>query len=179
LGVISVDYDENGNVVSATVIDSSGHAVLDEAVLQTVREQYRLRDNGGSGSTVLSIDMTIDGSDFNRDARERGDRRAIEIPAPPVADEPAPTNTAVEAIVEPKPSVEPSPNPIPDTNSTAPTTTPLPASETPVEAVTPAEPEVIPTTAIPPNLPEAIPVAPESPQPIDMPPTYQAPQPVK
>jgi TonB family protein len=105
---VLVDYDENGNVVSATLVDSSGHTVLDQAVLEAVQEKYRLNDSGGAGSTVLSVDMTIDGSEFNRQAEERGDRRTVDIPPPaPIADDPTPANTAAEPIAEPEPLISP------------------------------------------------------------------------
>lgn len=192
---VLVDYDENGNVVGATLVDSSGHTVLDQAVLETVREKYRLRDTGGAGSTVLSVDMTIDGSEFNRQAEERGDRRAIDIPPPaPVADEPVPANTAVE-------SVEPEPQSAPTTPATA-TSTPAPQpSEAPVESPsapqeataplpanstepTPSDAPVAPVETSPAPIQEAIEPPPEpiytepAPEPAYTEPAYTEPEPI-
>jgi TonB family protein len=175
---VLVDYDENGNVIGATLVDSSGHTVLDEAVLETVRERYRLRDTGGSGSTVLSIDMTIDGSEFNQQAESRGDRRAVDIPPPaPVAEEPTPSDTAAEPIADP---IIPAP-----TNDT-PTT---PAPESPQEAAAPAAPVPLPDPIADPQ-PEPPAAAPEpayvpppepayeEPDPVPLPePIYEAPAP--
>nr|RNJ65127.1 MAG: TonB family protein [Leptolyngbya sp. IPPAS B-1204] len=194
---VLVDYDENGNVVSATLVDSSGHTVLDEAVLETVREKYRLDDSGGAGSTVLSIDMTIRGSDFNRQAEERGDRREVNVPPPaPIVEQPgeqpveqpsAPSNTAAEPIDQPEPLVQP-------TGSPAPTTAPAqPEAPTPQEAAAPSEPptetltdptttDLLPPTTVPEAVPDPIeaPVEPP-PEPAYVPPPepeYIPPEPV-
>ncbi|MCU0527347.1 MAG: TonB family protein [Elainella sp. Prado103] len=133
---VLVDYDENGNVISATLVDSSGHTVLDQAVLEAVQEKYRLDDSGGAGSTVLSVDMTIDGSEFNRQAEERGDRRAVDIPPPPpVVTEPEPANTATEPITAPESLIEATDEPA----GTPMPTSPMPTSptEVPPESIAP------------------------------------------
>lgn len=185
---VLVDYDEDGNVVGATLVDSSGHTVLDEAVLETVREKYRLNDSGGAGSTVLSVDMTIGGSDFNRQAEERGDRRAVDIPPPaPIAEEPVPSDTAAESILENEAQSTPSDSAIPTSPSPTPTPPALTPSSEPAAEVTPpaatpgtvpeAVPEVIPE-AVPETLPEPVPEpVPEPPESDSLPPepAYEAP----
>jgi TonB family protein len=179
---VMVDYDENGNVVSATLVDSSGHTVLDEAVLETVRERYRLRDNSGSGSTVLSVDMTIDGSDFNREAQERGDRREVNIPPPhPVAAEEVPTNEATTPTETTPPAIAPSESVLrdvpPESPSPEPAEPPVAPSPEAATTQTPSAPSVLEAV---PSVLEAVP-SPEAPavlQPAPEPTYVPPPEPV-
>ena len=145
---VSVEVDENGRVIGASLVGSSGNAALDQAVLETVREQYEFEGVGNGGATIpIEVDMTLEGSDFNRRARERGDRTSIETqdsapvatPAPePIestATEPAvaptePLPALYPAIAEPTPSISPSEPVLEETPAANP------------EPVTPVEPDL-------------------------------------
>lgn len=119
---VNVEVDENGRVVGVSLVGSSGNADLDQAVLETVREQYEFEGVGDGGATIpIEVDMTLDGSDFNRRARERGDQTSIETQAPAPVAEPAPrpiestpaapTVAPIELLPTPSPtSAEPTPS---------------------------------------------------------------------
>jgi TonB family protein len=199
-----VDVDANGNVIGVILTGSSGNAALDQAVLETVREQYEFQGVGSGGASIpIEVDMTLEGSDANRAAREQGERREVTVPsAAPVAEDSSPTEAATEvpqaspqaapteplnpsSATDPTPqspeaaSEEPQPtesSPVPSTESS-----PLLPEETPLPEVAPASPESV---LEPEPIPEAIPsepayVEPEpvNEAPIDAAPIPSAPQP--
>jgi TonB family protein len=85
---VNVDVDSNGRVVGVTLTGSSGNAAIDRAVIETVRRRYQFEGVGANGASIpLEVDMTVQGSERNRNARRRGDRRRITV----TEDAPAPT----------------------------------------------------------------------------------------
>ena len=85
---IMVDINSDGAVTSASLVGSSGHASLDQAALSAVRNRWRFQPiRGGASGVVVSVVMTIEGSDLNQRAQEQGDRESVEIPSQETAAE--------------------------------------------------------------------------------------------
>ena len=77
---LSINISEGGQVTSATLTGSSGHSALDQAALSTVRGAWRFQPvDGGAYGVPVSVVMTLEGTDFNREAQERGDRQSLDI----------------------------------------------------------------------------------------------------
>jgi TonB family protein len=145
---VNVEVDENGRVTGVSLVGSSGNAALDQAVLETVREQYEFEGVGTGGATIpVEVDMTLEGSDLNRRARERGDRTSIETPAS--APEPI-ESTATEPAVAPTEAI---PKPTSVSPPAAPVPTPEPASAIaePTPSLSPSEPVLEETPAASPE----------------------------
>ncbi|TVQ16106.1 MAG: TonB family protein [Leptolyngbya sp. DLM2.Bin15] len=81
---IMVDISPSGAVVYANVVSSSGSSVLDQAAVSTVRGQWRFQPiSGGANGVMVSVVMTISGSDLNRRAQEQGNRESLDLPSEP------------------------------------------------------------------------------------------------
>jgi TonB family protein len=131
---VSVDVDEAGRVISVTLIGTSGSPELDQAVMDTVRRQWQFQGtNGGASNIPVQVDMTLEGSDFNREATQRGNREEITVPsAAPVGEEAV--EEVPESIAEP-PMAAPS---VGDSSAPSPTSAPETApSEDTRDTVTP------------------------------------------
>jgi len=134
---IMVDINSNGNVTSATLVGSSGNSALDQAALSTVRRRWRFQPiRGGASGVVVSVVMSIQGSDLNQRATERGDRESVEIPSPDVATEEDNTEESAES---PDPSGE-SPS---EDASNAPSTGPVAPDDAPEATAEPISPETV------------------------------------
>jgi TonB family protein len=157
---MAVDLDSRGRVVGVRLANSSGNAALDRAVLETVREQWRFESvRGGANNIPVEVFMTVAQSELNQQARDWGDRTAIEIPdagfaSPPIAPtaaQPVPSSESVAPIVESAPEV--SPEPIPES---VPESVPPAIPEPVLESVPPVVPEPVPET-VQESLPESSP----------------------
>ena len=147
---VSLEYDENGNVVGAVLEQSSGNAALDQAALEAARN-YQLDSGGRSGSVSIEVDFGIEGSERSRAARQRGERDSVTTSTPEreVVQEPMRESTAPSPEAEiPAPSEEPPAEP--------------PAETTQPEVNPPAEPEPAP-------LPEPGPLPEPEPEPLPEP----------
>jgi TonB family protein len=89
---VQVDINPDGTVRSVTLVQSSGNAAIDQAAIQSARSSSFQPVSGGA-SVPIEYDLTIEGSQRNRDAQRRGDRRSVEVPTEP--DE-IPSQTAQE-----------------------------------------------------------------------------------
>jgi len=174
---VIAETDEQGRVVGVTLIESSGNADLDQAVLEQVRREYEF-DGAGAGAAIpIEVDMTIEGSDYNREAAERGQRTEVELPAQ-AAEEPSETPETAAESTEPdapaatsiEPQLEPSLIPTPETDEQPQIidSSPVPSSPaSPPASETEAQPEVSDTPEVtePEPLPELLdePIEPEPP----------------
>lgn len=175
---IMVDINPDGAVTSASLVGSSGHASLDQAALSAVRSRWRFQPiRGGASGVVISVVMTIEGSDLNQRAQEQGDRESVEIPSQETAaeetsdDESTASNSSEEeSDASSSTQSEPSANDLSDTNPESPpseltTTQPTspseaPASSTPdVQADEPTESSSSSEPPAPPPVPEPSPDA--------------------
>lgn len=79
--VISVTYDESGQVIRAEIEVSSGNAAFDRAALDEALDKWRFSDSQGVGGQV-SVDVTfvMEGSDQYAEAQQAGEIRSIELP---------------------------------------------------------------------------------------------------
>lgn len=162
---VVAETDAQGRVVSVILMESSGNPDLDQAVLEQVRREYEF-DGAGAGTTIpIEIDMTIEGSDYNREVTERGERTEVELPATATEPSETPESAAVEPI-DPSPSADPAP--------VEPLSTPEPEPEPTREPASESEPASPPTTTRQPEIIDSFPVpseldpsllAPEEPQP--------------
>ncbi len=83
---INVQFDANGNVVSVTLVHTSGNPELDQAALASA-QRWRFDAGGQSGSVSVEIPFVIEGSDRHREAQQQGERESATIPDPgPTAD---------------------------------------------------------------------------------------------
>ncbi|PSB05390.1 hypothetical protein C7B76_31605, partial [filamentous cyanobacterium CCP2] len=167
---VSVDVGPDGRVIGVTLTGTSGNPDLDQAVLQTIREQYQFEGVSEGGETIpVVVDMTIQGSERNRRARQQGERTEIELPG---SEPPAQAESPVEPPIEPAlrtpdpetPAVTPDPAASPEAAPTEAETVPSPDSPT-VESTPlpelPAEPEE-PIAPVEETLPAEAPPEPES-----------------
>ncbi|MEB3214083.1 MAG: TonB family protein [Leptolyngbyaceae bacterium] len=162
---IMVDINANGNVTSATLVGSSGNSALDQAALSAVRNRWRFQPiRGGASGVVVSVVMTIQGSDLNRRASEQGDRQSVEVPSSDLAEEEngdTPTaSSSDESSTEDSPNATSSPQsdeapqndgaqtgseadttPTPAAESSSPEPTPQPTSESESPSVPAAQPD--------------------------------------
>lgn len=176
---VAVDVDGNGHVISVRLLNSSGHAELDEAAIQAARKWKFSPSAAGQQGIPAKVDFQLEGSEYAQRSQaqrqQREQERLPEIPAPTGEDTakvtPPPTNTI---------------NPNPDSPQTPPAETPPPAaivtpnptnnvpSETPAPAIAPP-----PTNEPVETEPEAI--APEAPPPANElpPPPAEDPPPIE
>jgi TonB family protein len=183
---MAVDLDSRGRVVGVRLANSSGNSALDRAVLETVRERWQFENvRGGASNIPVEVYMTVDESDLNRQARDWGDRTAIEIPdagfaSPPVeptAVQPVPSSGSVAPIVESAPAVSPQPVPepaspaIPDpVLESVPSVVPEPVPETVQESVPESSSESSVEASVEPmEMPLPEPIAPEAPMEMPLP----------
>ncbi|NJR62434.1 MAG: energy transducer TonB [Cyanobacteria bacterium CRU_2_1] len=133
---VTVDIDQRGRVVGVRLADSSGDQALDQAVLETVREQWRFeRIEGGVENIPVDVYMTVQDSAFNRQAVEWGEQTAVEVPA--------------SGFTAPTSQIDPSPvtlEPPPDAQSSA--AEPAPPLIPELEPFSEPEPEPLPELAI-------------------------------
>jgi TonB family protein len=146
---VVAETDEQGRVIGVTLTESSGNAELDQAVLEQVRQEYEFNGVSAGSAIPIEIDMTIEGSDYNREVQQRGERTEVELPssAPTEVVEESPPQTAAEPETETE-SLDPGTLVDPPTPLSSPDTDPEPShlpSPDPT-AETEAEPE-LPTTA--------------------------------
>lgn len=76
---VQVDINPDGSVRSVTLVQSSGNAAIDQAAIQAARNSS-FQPMGEAASVPIEYDLTIEGSERNRDAQRRGDRRSVEVP---------------------------------------------------------------------------------------------------
>lgn len=157
---VSVDINPDGTVRSVTLTQSSGNAAIDQAAIEAARNS-RFQPVAGGARVPIEYDLTIEGSRRNQDARRRGERQSVEVPAPPAAT--APSSTTTSASSEPR--VDPAtaspaaatPSPALDSGSEAgleaeDESRPEPVSESGSEpAVAPAPTEAPETESAPPS----------------------------
>ncbi|MFE4106870.1 energy transducer TonB [Almyronema epifaneia] len=185
---IEARYDANGNVVSVTLVRSSGNAELDRAALEAA-QGYEFDTGGQQGSIPIEIDFAVEGSRRYRETQRRGERRSVEVasPEPPAASSsPAPTarNRPAEEAETDASESQPSTPAEPDIESQA-GTQPASASETESSAVTnTAEDAIAPTSgssaadaAEPTTAESSPPPAPPANEPASPPPANSAPEP--
>ncbi|MGF1495782.1 MAG: TonB family protein [Elainellaceae cyanobacterium] len=137
---IMVDISAEGGVTSASLVGSSGHAALDQAALAAVRNRWRFQPiSRGASGVVVSVVMTIQGSDLNRRATERGDRESVDIPADEPVDE-----TATQETEPDSPSASPaSPDEPPEAEQPGADPTETPPSEAAPSDPLPLEPPTL------------------------------------
>jgi TonB family protein len=130
---IMVDISANGQVSSASLVGSSGNSALDQAALSAVRNRWRFQPiTGGANGIVVSVVMTIEGSDLNRRARERGDRESIEVPTSDTASEEAdesPSTAATSSDESPESEASDDTSSESSTNDASTTSSDPPASD--------------------------------------------------
>jgi len=163
---VSLEYDENGNVVGAVLEQSSGNAALDQAALEAARN-YQLDSGGRSGSVSIEVDFGIEGSERSRAARQRGERDSVTTPTPEreVVQEPIRESTAPSPEAEiPAPSEEPPAEPLGE----SPAEPTQPEVSPPAEPLPEPEPEPLPEPAPLPE-PEAFPDIAPAPEPVPLP----------
>ncbi|AFZ11274.1 outer membrane transport energization protein TonB [Crinalium epipsammum PCC 9333] len=70
--VVKMDVDKDGNVSNINLASGSGHNILDQTALETVRNEWKFTksDNGEAG-IKKKITFTLEGSNYNRTALER------------------------------------------------------------------------------------------------------------
>lgn len=184
---VSLEYDENGNVVGTVLEQSSGNAALDQAALEAARS-YQLDSGGRSGSVSVEIDFGIEGSERSRAARQRGERESVTTPAPerevvsePVLETPAPAATTPSAENIPSPPEEVIGAPLPPEVETSPSREAVPEAEPPAPEpdVAPLEPSPPLESVAPPPEPIAPPLEPVAPpsEPVSIPDIMAPPEP--
>lgn len=158
--LVSLQYDENGNVVDAVLEQTSGNAALDQAALEAA-QNYELDTGGQSGSISVEIDFGIEGSERSRAAQRRGERDSVSTPAPA----PEPEREVVQDLT-PAPSLsEPAADVIPLSEDNP---APNPAAPPSTDSEEPLEPEPednVPPPTGDPDLPDGAPPSSETPSP--------------
>ncbi|MBF2035510.1 MAG: TonB family protein [Leptolyngbyaceae cyanobacterium T60_A2020_046] len=179
---VNVEINPDGTVRSVTLTQSSGNSAIDQAAIQAARRS-RFNPIEGGASIPIQYELTIEGSQRNREARQRGDRRSVEVPAEPTRT-PEPTATAEDISEDATPSDSPAPSPENARNARPPAepeTSPEPdpseseTSEPDPPAASPAEPAPTPPAAREPA-PEPVPPA-AAPPPSPAPSAPPAPEP--
>ncbi|MGF1570202.1 MAG: TonB family protein [Nodosilinea sp.] len=151
--MVSVDINPDGSVRSVTLTRSSGNPAIDQAAIEAARSSQFQPVSGGA-SVPIEYDLTIEGSQRNRDAQRRGERQAVEVPTPAAETAPATAESA------PAPA-----SPSPETASETPPKTPLETLlETPTETSAPAA-ESAPAEETPATAPASPAPADDSPPP--------------
>lgn len=195
---VSLEYDENGNVIGAVLEQSSGSAALDRAALEAARN-YEMDSGGRSGTVSVEIDFGIEGSERSRAAQRRGERESVSTPAPPpepeseIVQDPTPSEPP-SPPPPPEPAADPAPEPIANDPAPEPPApepeAPAPAPEPNVPNISPPEPEApapepdvpdisLPEPAPPPPPPEPAAPPPPLPEPVAPPPPEPAPPPTE
>ena len=177
---VNVEINPDGTVRSVTLTQSSGNSAIDQAAIQAARRS-RFNPIEGGASIPIQYELTIEGSQRNREARQRGDRRSVEVPAEPTrtpeptataedtsednatpSDSPAPPPENARPPAEPETSPEPDPSESETSEPNPPAAPPAEPAPTPPAAREPA-PEPVPPAAAPP--PSPAPSAPPAPEP--------------
>ena len=183
---VSVQINPDGSVASVTLIRPSGNTAIDQAAIRAA-QQSRFQPVAGGASFPIEYNLSIEGSQQNRDAQRRRDRRSTEVAAPDPPERPA--QTAAEPAAQPAPTASDLPAEeteaadrddgekppvapvVPDDSTPAPTLDSAPASDSGTAAESePAPPAAEP--AIEPSPPLAVPkpAAPAAPDPVEPPP---------
>ncbi|HAA26637.1 MAG TPA: energy transducer TonB, partial [Cyanobacteria bacterium UBA8553] len=64
--------DSNGNVIDSQIAASGGSGQLNQEAIEAVRKmRFRVPDGGSRFEVTVAINFTVEGSEFNRQARER------------------------------------------------------------------------------------------------------------
>ncbi|HEY9735569.1 MAG TPA: energy transducer TonB, partial [Trichocoleus sp.] len=91
---VQVSINPDGSVRSVTLTRSSGNPAIDQAAIAAARRS-RFQPVEGGASVPIEYDLTIEGSRRNREARQRGERRTVEVPTSETeTTESAPTSPA-------------------------------------------------------------------------------------
>lgn len=140
--VVNVQINPDGRVSNVTLIRSSGNAAIDRAAMQAARRS-RFEPIEGGASIPIEYDLTIEGSQRNRDARERGERRSVEVAAPSEPESTAQTADGTESESPPAAAPTPDTNPEPGASS-APSSAQEAVETTPAPTNTNSESNVAP-----------------------------------
>ncbi len=164
---VSIEYDENGNVIGAVLEQSSGNAALDRAALEAARS-YEMDSGGRSGSVSVEIDFGIEGSERSRAAQQRGERESVSNSAPTPVNEQEVVRGSVPEQASPAPATT-------TPNRNTPTSQPedILGAPLPASSEQPTVPETTPKPE--PVAPPPEPIAPP-PEPVAPPPEPIAPQ---
>lgn len=157
---ISIDVDSKGRVINARVIKSSGHPELDAAAIRAVQGwRFTSSDNGRQGITA-SVDFMIEGSERERQARERNKTPQATSPTAPKPQLPpaqpaqapipptGPTAVSQPTFEEVRPSPSSAPSPLLNEPPPAPAPPPVEATVPTAERVPPPEPAPLPAPTV-------------------------------
>lgn len=100
---VAVDVDANGNVTNVRIIQSSGHAELDEAAMRQARQWKFTPSASGRQGIGAKVDFQLEGSEYQR---QRQRERQIEELARQEQPKPAPV-PEVARQEQPKPAPAP------------------------------------------------------------------------
>jgi len=158
---VAVDVDANGNVINVRIINSSGHAELDEAAVRQARQWKFTPSASGRQGIGAKVDFQLEGSEYQRQRqRERQTEVVKTQPASAleVAKQESPQPAKPE-VVKGEPVPELARQAVPPPSEPKVEQNPLPVIAQP-EPVAPAPPPVAPV--VPANPPSV-----ESPQQIE------------
>lgn len=69
--VVVIEVDRDGNVNDVQIAESTGHDILDRAVLETVKKKWKFASSENEQRVRAAVNFATQGSDFYRQARER------------------------------------------------------------------------------------------------------------
>ncbi len=69
--VVDIDVDRDGNVNNVQIVESTGHDILDQSALETVKEKWKFTSSENGQRVRAAVNFATPGSDFYRQARER------------------------------------------------------------------------------------------------------------
>ncbi|CAN1210681.1 TonB C-terminal domain-containing protein [Tumidithrix helvetica PCC 7403] len=150
---VAVDVDANGNVINVRLLNSSGHAELDEAAQRAAWNWKFDPSQSGKQAIPARINFQIENSDYSRRSQERRQLEQRQVEEVPPLQPPSNPTAIAKPTASPEPITKPLPNPpnheiakpIP---SSEPVSKPLPNVDNTKPPVTEPAPIVQPPTAI-------------------------------
>ncbi len=158
---VTVDVDADGNVTRVRILNSSGHAELDQAAIEAAKKWKFTPSEAGRSGIPAKVDFQLEGSDYAKQQEEQQRQRSQEQPAIP---QPTPTSETAKPTPEPtaistpinnlKPQPQQTAEPLPSSlgvSSTAPVVVPSPTSIEPTSAPVKSDPAISAPVTIPPE----------------------------
>lgn len=168
---VAVDVDANGNVTNVRIIQSSGHAELDEAAIRQARQWKFTPSASGRQGIGAKVDFQLEGSEYQR---QRQRERQIEelarqeqpkpAPVPEVARQEQPKPAPAPTVVRQENRQPAKPAPVPEVARQE-KPQPIQPEPAPIPEVT--RQELPPKPAVAPSPPVVAQPEPITPQPIE------------
>ncbi len=110
---VAVDVDAEGNVINVRIIQSSGHAELDEAAVRQARQWKFTPSAAGRQGIGAKVDFQLEGSEYQRQRQRERQAEELARQEKPQPAKPAP-EVARQEMPQPVSPAEAKPAPVPE-----------------------------------------------------------------